>query len=284
MSTRAIGLLGHPVAHSLSPALQNAALRATGTAAVYLAFDVEPSHMQEAINGLRALGFMGANVTVPHKVAVIPYLDSLSPEASRIGAVNTIVNRSGQLEGHNTDAPGLLRALDADAAFSPRGCHAVIAGTGGAGRAAAFALTGAGCSALTIVNRTLSSAQSLAAALPGIPARAFPLAGAPWPELLASASLLVNTTTLGMGSEGEPLIPGDIHLPAGLVVCDMAYGDKPTRLESLAASRGIAFVPGTSVLLHQGAIAFTMWTGVPAPMDIMRKALDEARARRRGYQ
>jgi len=284
MNTRAIGLLGHPVAHSLSPAFQNAALRATGTTAVYIAFDVEPSQLRDAIGGLRALGFMGANVTVPHKVAVIPHLDALSPEASRIGAVNTIVNRGGQLEGHNTDAPGLLRALEEDAAFSPLGCHAVIAGAGGAARAAAFALAGAGCSALAIVNRTLSSAQSLASVLPGISTQAFPLASAPWQELLEPAGLLVNATTLGMGSTSEPLIPAGIHLPEGLVICDMAYGDEPTWLESLAASRGIAFVPGTSVLVHQGAIAFTMWTGVPAPMDVMRKALDEARARRRGHQ
>ncbi len=279
----ALALIGHPVSHSLSPAFQNAALKASGLDMVYIAFDVPPGLLEDAVKGLKALGFTGANVTVPHKVRIARYLDYLSPEALRAGAVNTIVNRDGRLEGYNTDTGGLIRAFE-EVTFSISGCHAVVAGAGGAGRAAAFALAGAGCHRLTLVNRTLESAKTLVqdlAAQGYNNALAVPLAEAPWGEILGTSDLLVNTTILGLGHSEGTLIPPDTRFPDGLVVCDLAYGDNATPLEAMAASRGLTVVPGTAVLLHQGALAFTLWTGLPAPLELMRNTIEETQERRR---
>lgn len=275
----AVALLGHPVSHSLSPAFQNVAFKAMGLDMAYIAFDVPPHLLEDAVKGLKALGFAGANVTVPHKVRIIDYLDYLSPEALRTGAVNTIVNREGQLEGHNTDVGGLIRALE-EAAFSVSGCHAVVVGAGGAGRAAAFALAGEGCHRLTLVNRTLESAETLVkdlAAQGHKGAFAMPLAEAPWGQILSMSDLLVNATTLGLAHNQGTVIPPGTDLPEGLVVCDLVYADHATPLEALAISKGLTVVPGAAVLLHQGALAFTLWTGLPAPIELMRNTIRQTR-------
>ncbi|MDI3281258.1 MAG: shikimate dehydrogenase [Bacillota bacterium] len=279
-STGLVALLGDPVAHSISPAMQNAAFRTAGLDLVYLAFRVPAEELGAAVAGLRALGAVGANVTVPHKVAVLQWLDELSPEARLLGAVNTVVREKGRLVGHNTDAYGFRRALEEGLGRLPR--TAVIAGAGGAARAAALELARAGAARLTVVNRTPERGQALVEEVrrhfPGCRAEALPL-GVEMAEALRGAELLVNATSVGMWphSEEPPLLDPD-WLPPGLVVCDLVYNPRETALIRAARARGLPTVTGEQMLLYQGARAFELWTGQPAPVEEMRRALLEALA------
>ncbi|PRR69933.1 shikimate dehydrogenase [Neomoorella humiferrea] len=276
-STRLVALLGYPVEHSLSPLMQNAAFTNAGLDLVYLAFAVTPADLPAALAGLKAMGFLGANVTVPHKEAVIKYLDAVDPTAARIGAVNTIVNEGGRLTGYNTDASGFLRSLQ-EAGFDPAGKKAVILGAGGAARAVAFALAGAGCATLTIANRTVERAGHLAAALTGlgVPVRACTLQEEELRPRLEGADLVVNATSAGMA----PMV-GAVPLPAawlnaGQWVYDLVYNPLETKLLREARQRGCHVVSGLGMLLYQGTAAFTLWTGKPAPAEIMGQALRKA--------
>ncbi|MBE3573000.1 MAG: shikimate dehydrogenase [Moorella humiferrea] len=282
-STRLVALLGYPVEHSLSPLMQNAAFTNAGLDLVYLAFAVTPSDLPAALAGLKALGFRGANVTVPHKEAVIKYLDAVEPTAALIGAVNTIVNEGGRLTGYNTDASGFLRSLQ-EAGFDPAGKKAVILGAGGAARAVAFALAGAGCTGLTIANRTLERAGHLAAALAGlsVPVKACALEEKELRPRVEEADLVVNATSAGMAPmvAAVPLPPA--WLNAGQWVYDLVYNPLETKLLREARQRGCRVVSGLGMLLYQGAAAFTLWTGRPAPVEVMgevlRKAIQDSQA------
>ncbi|MDK2816198.1 MAG: shikimate dehydrogenase [Moorella sp. (in: firmicutes)] len=276
-STGLVALMGCPVEHSLSPLMQNAAFAATGLDLVYLAFAVTPSGLPAALAGLKALGFRGANVTVPHKEAVIKYLDAVEPTAARIGAVNTIVNEGGRLNGYNTDASGFLRSLQ-EAGFNPAGMKAVILGAGGAARAVAFALAGAGCTGLTIANRTLERAGHLAAALAGLSVlvKACALEEEELRPRVEEADLVVNATSAGMAPmEGAVPLPA-VWLHAGQWVYDLVYNPLETRFLRDARQRGCRAISGLGMLLYQGAAAFTLWTGKPAPVEVMGEALRKA--------
>ncbi|MGI9860050.1 shikimate dehydrogenase [Moorella naiadis] len=293
-STGLVALLGHPVGHSLSPLMHNAAFKATGLDLVYLAFDVAPGDLPAALAGLRSLGCRGANVTVPHKETIILSLDMVEPLAARIGAVNTIVHEDRCLKGYNTDGSGFLRSLR-ETGFNPDGKRVVILGAGGAARAVAFTLAAAGCRRLVMVNRTLERARDLAAALAraGFSGTAtFELPGTGWPgdpeaaragepatglqAEVATAHLVVNTTSLGMWPrvETSPLPPG--WLQAGQWVYDLVYNPLETRFLQEARHQGCRVVAGLDMLLYQGAEAFTLWTGKDAPIAVMRQALQEA--------
>lgn len=295
-STRLVALLGHPVGHSLSPLMHNAAFNATGLDLVYLAFDVDPGDLPAALAGLRSLGFRGANVTVPHKETIIPCLDVVDPVAARIGAVNTIVNDDRCLKGYNTDGSGFLRSLK-EAGFDPEGKRAVILGAGGAARAVAFALATGGCRRLVLANRTPERARELAAALAvsgysGAVTFTLPGTGRPGPgdpgaagagnpatglqDEVAAAHLVVNTTSLGMWPRVEtiPLAPG--WLQAGQWAYDLVYNPLETRFLREARRRGCRVVSGLAMLLYQGAEAFTLWTGRQAPIAVMDRVLREA--------
>lgn len=276
-STGLVALMGCPVEHSLSPLMQNAAFAAAGLDLVYLAFAVTPSGLPAALAGLKALGFRGANVTVPHKEAVIKYLDAVEPTAARIGAVNTIVNEGGRLTGYNTDASGFLRSLQ-EAGFDPAGKKAVILGAGGAARAVAFALAGAGCTGLTIANRTLERAGHLAAALAGLSVlvKACALEEEELRPRVEEADLVVNATSAGMAPmEGAVPLPA-AWLHAGQWVYDLVYNPLETRFLRDARQRGCRAISGLGMLLYQGAAAFTLWTGKPAPVEVMGEALRKA--------
>jgi len=271
-TTAEIWLIGDPVAHSRSPAMHNAALAALGIAARYRAVQTTAAELASRLTELRQPTFLGANVTLPHKQAVIPFLDEIEPAAARIGAVNTIVRLSdGRLLGTNTDAPGLLADLAA-ARWTPTDQEVVILGASGAARAAAFALADAGVSSITIVNRSLMRAIDLAAATaanqPALRVRALALSDPAVDEVVARCTLLINATALGWRDDETPL--PDPPVGTHCLVYDMVY--RETTLLRAAAARGARVRDGRGMLVEQGALAFERWTGHPAPRALMWQA------------
>ncbi|PPD58242.1 shikimate dehydrogenase [Dehalogenimonas etheniformans] len=270
-NTRMIALLGNPVAQSVSPAMQNAAFRALEQKYIYLAFQVPPAALGEAINVVRGLGFRGANITIPHKTTVIPLLDNTDPHAKRIGAVNTVLNENGKLTGYNTDAPGFLVALRRGG-FEPKGEKAVVLGAGGAARAVVFALRDAGTT-IAIINRSHESAVNLARETES---SSFELSESGLRSAMAGSSLVVNTTSLGMSpNAGSTPLPVQF-LRQGLFVFDTVYRPRQTRLLREAEAAGCKILGGLEMLVEQGALAFELWTGKTAPRDVMRQAAAEA--------
>ncbi|MFN8566000.1 MAG: shikimate dehydrogenase [Kouleothrix sp.] len=269
------GLIGDPVAHSRSPALHNAAFTHLGIPACYELWPTPAADLPARIAGLRAAQILGANVTLPHKIAVLGLLDRLDPAAMLIGAVNTIVRAAdGTLVGTNTDAPACLASLREDAGYQPAGGSAVILGASGAARAAAVALAGAGIARLVVVNRTLEKAEQLLgdllAATDTVPyLRALAPDDADLPAALAAADLIINATSLGWQADETPLAAE--HIPANALVFDMIY--RPTRLLHDAAARAARTLDGAGMLVRQAALAFELWTNQPAPLEIMRAAL-----------
>jgi len=271
-TTAEIWLIGDPVSHSRSPAMHNAALAALGIAARYRAVQTTAAELASRLTELRQPTFLGANVTLPHKQAVIPFLDEIEPAAARIGAVNTIVRLSdGRLLGTNTDAPGLLADLAA-ARWTPTDQEVVILGASGAARAAAFALADAGVSSITIVNRSLMRAIDLAAATaanqPALRVRALALSDPAVDEVVARCTLLINATALGWRDDETPL--PDPPVGTHCLVYDMVY--RETTLLRAAAARGARVRDGRGMLVEQGALAFERWTGHPAPRALMWQA------------
>lgn len=274
-NTRVVGVIGDPVRHSLSPTLHNAAFRALDLDWAYVAFDVPagPGTAAAAVQGVRALRLEGLNVTMPHKADVIPALDALSPTAERLGAVNTIAWRGGELYGDNTDGAGFVDSLRADHGLEVAGWRCVVLGAGGAARAVVLALAEAGAAEVVVVNRTAANAE-VAAALAGDRGRVGTL------DHAKDAELLVNATPLGMGVwEGE--IPvGAEHLHAGQVVCDLVYHPHRTALLESAKEAGAVAVNGLGMLIHQAAHAFRLWTGEDPPLAVMSAAAIRELARR----
>ncbi len=273
--TRLFGVLGWPVSHSLSPALQNAALRAAGMDARYAAFGVAPEALPAALAGARALGFGGLNVTVPHKEQALALAAEADPSAASAGAANTLVPVPGGWRAHNTDGAGLLRALAADLAFDPAGRRCLILGAGGAARGAAVALLSAGAQEILVANRNKGRAEELVRDLRRrLAAEALvPVSLEEAPERLGADGLVVSATPLGLSPEGRwPWDPG--RLPSGVVAYDLAYRlGTETSLVRQAREQGLRAASGLSMLLHQGALVFTLWTGEPAPLAAMEAAL-----------
>jgi shikimate dehydrogenase len=270
--TQLVGVLGYPVRHSLSPVMHNAAFRHLGLNWVYLAFEVPPPSLPDALRGMRALGMRGLNLTIPHKEAAVALVDALTPAAQAIGAVNTLYWHQGQLVGDNTDAAGFLHALQA-AGWQPGG-QALVLGAGGSARAVIYALKKAGCR-VAIANRTLARAQQLQHAFGA--EQVLPLQLEALRPLMPAVQLIVNCTSLGMepDSEAMPPVPLDA-LPTEAWVCDLVYRPVQTRLLQAAQQLGLHTVDGLGMLVHQGALAFERWTGQPAPVEVMDKAIRES--------
>lgn len=262
--TKVCGLVGNPVAHTMSPAMQNAAFDELGLDFVYVAFRV--ADVEGAVRGMRALGIRGFGVTVPHKVAVMEYLDEIDPVASKIGAVNTVVNEDGYLKGYNTDWEGLVRALVPHTAIQNQ--RFVILGAGGGARAVAFAIRQRG-GQVTILNRTVEKAQSLAEEVGGT--------GGPLSQVesISEADVVINTTSVGMVPHVDQTIVDARHLRDRQVVMDIIYNPLQTRFLREAEERGCVVIPGCEMLVLQGMRQFELWTGVPAPVDLMRAVVEE---------
>ena len=273
-ATRSFGVIGWPVEHSLSPAIHTAAISAMGLHAVYLPLPVAPGMLADALAGLAALGFSGANVTMPHKTEAAARMDACSPDAARLGAVNTIVVGPAGLTGHNTDAPGFERMLRYDEGFEPAGTTVLLFGAGGAARACALALSRAGAARLIVAVRDPASATALAAAIEGFDTALEVIRMGEAAEY--RADLIVNATPLGSGGE-------DLPTPAlrpGMLVVDLLYQPALTPLMARSRAAGATATGGLGLLLHQAALAFELWTGQVPPIDVMSAAALAAIAER----
>ncbi len=274
--TQFCGVIGNPIEHSLSPAIHNAAFQKLGLNFVYLAFRVEA--IGDAMKGLRALGnFRGASVTIPHKVAAVPFLDSVEPTARHIGAINTIVAEGGTLTGHNTDAIGALRALREGGA-ELKGRQVVMLGSGGAARAIAFALgTETGIERLTILGIDSQERTALARDLQsktGMTVQESLLDEGALRKILPDTHVLIHCTPMGMSPKvNETAVPAAL-LHAGLTVMDIVYNPRDTQLLKDAKARGCRTIPGLEMFLHQAAAQFELWTHHAAPADVMRAVLE----------
>ena len=272
--TRLCGVIGDPIEHTMSPVMHNAAFEKMGVDYFYVPFRVKKEQLAKAIEGIRALNIRGLNVTIPHKVAIIPFLDELDPLVQKIGAVNTVVNDEGVLTGYNTDATGFLQAL-LERGIEPREKNIVILGAGGASRAISFILAERG-SNLVILNRLLELdwAEQLASSLSCIftkEVEALELNEENLAEVLEKADILVNATSVGMTPNiNETLVPFNLLKP-GLVVFDVVYNPIKTRLLREAEQAGAKTISGIDMLVWQGAIAFEKWTGLKAPIEVMRE-------------
>jgi shikimate dehydrogenase len=276
--TRRVVLIGHPVAHSLSGAMQQAAFDAQGVDATYELWDRSPIQLPEAIAELRSDDFLGANVTIPHKERVVPMVDRLTEEAHATGAANTITKEGKRLVGHNTDVAGFRTALDRLVGKQKMPRTAIVLGAGGGARAVVYGLITEGFQRVVVFNRHLHRAEGLVKHF-GKSAAHMELRAMPWHESiieaeLAKAKLLINATSIGLATDESP-VPGEI-LPPDLLVLDLIYNR--TRLLRDAEAAGSAIMDGELMLLHQGAAAFTLWTGQPAPLELMQEKLAEARA------
>jgi shikimate dehydrogenase len=276
-----LAVLGRPVSHSRSPAIQNAALAELGLAGEwrYEAIEVSPERFEPLVRSLPGDGFAGVNVTVPHKLAALALADHASAAAGEIGAANTLSFAAGRIEAENTDAAGLLGALAAD----PAGMRALVLGAGGSARACVWALTRAGAQ-VSIWNRTESKADALAAEF-----GATALTDGQGPADSTHFDLLINATTVGLTAANPdpkgraqnapdlkalPIAADAIH--EGQIVVDLVYGSAPTPLMAAAGSRGARVIDGLEVLVHQGAASLRIWTGLEPPLETMRKAAREA--------
>jgi shikimate dehydrogenase len=276
--SRRVVLIGHPVAHSLSGAMQQAAFDELGIDARYELWDRAPIALAEAIGELRDDAFLGANVTIPHKERVVPMVDRLTEEAHATGAVNTITREGKRLVGHNTDVAGFRVALDRLVGKQKMPRHAVVLGAGGGARAVAYGLITEGFQRVVIFNRHLHRAEALVKHF-GRSAAHMELRAMPWHESiieseLAKTKVLINATSIGLTADVSP-IPAEALTPE-LLVLDLIYAR--TRLLRDAAGVGATTADGETMLLHQGAAAFTLWTGQPAPLELMQAKLAEARA------
>ncbi|WP_407374427.1 shikimate dehydrogenase [Methanobrevibacter sp.] len=272
-STNIVGLIGHPVEHSFSPPMHNAAFYALGMDCVYVAFDVDPVNLQSAIEGAKSLNIKGFNVTIPHKIEVMNFLDEIDDVARLIGAVNTIDFKD--MKGYNTDGIGAVKAIEEVTSIKNK--DVVIAGAGGASRAISFYLAKFGASSITILNRNPDKAQSLAddISASGLIGDVNADSISKISTCLKNADILVNTTPLGMhpNVEGSVATSNDMH--EDLVVFDAVYNPHETLLLKEAIKAGAKPVYGIKMLLYQGVESFKIWTGREPPVDVMENALKQ---------
>jgi shikimate dehydrogenase len=281
--TRFVGLIGHKLKHSISPHFQQAAFDYLGLDIRYEVWETGEDKLPTVVQEIRHPSKLGANVTIPYKETVLSLLDKVDQLARRIGAVNTVVKKDDKLVGYNTDASGFLRALEEDGGFVPEGKRAVLIGAGGVARAAGFALVSAGVKSLVILNRTQDRGEALAWDLRISDTKVIAL---PWKDgrtlkALSECDLLVNCTSVGMkDSAGEGKSPIAIGLiPKRALVYDVVYNPIETPLILAAKKAGARTLGGLSMLVYQGAASFELWTGKPAPIDIMMRAAKRALSR-----
>lgn len=269
-----VALIGYPVGHSLSPVIHNAAFKNLGVNFHYTAFAVLPEELENGIKGIRAMGFAGANITIPHKERVIPFLDALSDEAHLIGAVNTIKNENGRLIGLNTDCIGFRRSLKERLNFELSGKKMVLFGAGGAGKAVAFSFALAEGKELIIFNRTLKEGEKLADKINRCTKCTCQFV--PWEKgmmgIIEDADIVVNAVPIGMFPKIEEMPPIPVESIRKAVVCDLIYNPEETVLLRKAREKGLQTVNGLGMLIYQAAEGFRVWTGMEAPVKLMFEA------------
>ena len=281
-STRVVGVFGSPVRHSCSPPMHNAAFAELGLDFIYVPFEVASEKLGDAVQAIRALGMPGINVTIPHKGGVAQLVDDLDESARVLEAVNTICRRNDRLIGYNTDAAGFVRSLQ-EAGESVRGKDVAIIGAGGGARAVAWAMAQQGVGSVVLIGRTPPKAQAVAElvmrASGSEVAEAVPLASASSEQIVRRSQVVIDTTDVGMHPNVDvaPVIPPNWISPHHLVV-DIVYNPQETALLRAARERGARTLSGVGMLVHQGAIAFEMWTGQAPPVETMWRALIEALA------
>jgi shikimate dehydrogenase len=277
-TTSLYGIFGHPVEHSLSPVMHNNAFSELDLDCVYVAFNVLPGNIGEAVSAVRALGIAGINVTIPHKQRIMTYLDEISSDAMLVGAVNTVSNVDRRLIGFNTDVGGLLRALKADLDFTPEGTKVFVVGAGGAARAVIVGLGRNYVSEVIIANRTLSKAEDLAKEFndhfPKVDFKALMLSDQKRiKKNIVGSDLIINASSAGMKRENPLKLPLYL-MPKHAGIYDLVYDPTDTPLVKDAKKLGLKAFSGHSMLLYQGVEAFEIWTGLTAPVKTMKKALD----------
>lgn len=273
-STKLYAVIGDPIEHSLSPIMHNVAFQRLNLNSVYLAFKVRSQDLEAAIAGMRSLGILGFNVTVPHKVSVMKYLDKVDRQVVEIGAVNTVVNKDGVLMGYNTDGAGALAALR-EKGVEAKGRKVVLLGAGGAARALAFAIAPL-AESFVILNRTESKAKDLASALKrfNTAVEGKKLSETTLRSELADADILINSMSVGMYPRVDETPVKKKHLRQGMTVFDIVYNPLMTCLLKEAEAVGAHVVGGVKMLVYQGALAFELWTGRKPPVDEMCEAVE----------
>jgi len=273
-----VGVFGQPVAENPTGVMQEAAFAAAGLNWRYLTIEVPPDRLADAVRGMRAFGMQGINLTIPHKVAVMPYLDAIAPDAQIIGAVNTVRREGDRYIGENTDGKGFLRGVREDAGVDPAGKRVVMLGAGGAARAVATELALAGASRIVVVNRTVQRGAAMVEDLRANTDADVQFAA--WEgtyPVPADTDIFVNATSIGLYPDVDAM--PDVDLGAardGMLVCDVVFNPPQTPLVKAAKARGLPVLDGLSMLVYQGVIGFELWTGLRAPEAVMKQALREA--------
>ena len=276
-TTRLYAVIGDPIEHSLSPVMQNIAFQRLGLNSVYLAFRVKPHNLGNSITGLKSLGISGFNVTVPHKVSIMKYLDTIDGLAVDLGAVNTVVNKDGVLSGYNTDGAGALTALQ-EGGVELEGQKVVLLGAGGAAKALAFSIAPL-AESLVILNRTELKARDLASSLTkrfSVSVEGEELTGDALQRYLADANILINATSVGMYPKVSETLVRSQHMHKGITVFDIVYNPLMTRLLREAKIAGARIIGGVKMLVYQGALAFELWTSLKPPVNEMCAAVETA--------
>lgn len=277
--TRLFAVLGHPIAHSLSPLMHNAAISAIGMDAAYLAFDVPPERLMPMLHALRELSFAGINLTIPLKETAFHGLSDLDDSARRLGSVNTVQITKTGLRGHSTDGAGFLRSFEEDFGCPVKGKSVMVLGCGGAGRAVAIACAMAGATHLRLANRTDARAKALAAFLHAMPAPCpvdvVESSPAAWQETAKASDVILHASSVGLHANEPPLLDSTAFRP-GQLVYDLIYTVPETPILAEARAAGARTANGLGMLIHQGAISFRIWTGLDEPINEMRAALEPA--------
>lgn len=270
--TKIVGIFGYPIEHTLSPFMHNAAFEALGLDYCYIPFSVHPDNLRSAAAAIKVLNIVGVNITIPHKEAIIPYLDGLDREAELIGAVNTILNKDGKLIGYNTDGRGFIKSLKEEGGVNPKGESVMIIGAGGAARAIAFSLAIERVDKIFINDIISEKAKELSCAV-STKTSTESIHIKDLKEGIDEVDILINATPLGMKKE-DPLPIATELLSKGLFVYDIVYNPPETPLIKEAKKRGAKTLGGLGMLLYQGALSFNIWTGQEPPVDVMRKAIE----------
>lgn len=277
---KVVGLIGYPLGHSVSPAMHNSAFTVLGLDFEYVPFEIESRDLLEGVNGLRALHVAGFNVTVPYKEKIISLLDEVTEVARVIGAVNTVLNQDGRLIGYNTDGAGFIASLKEDAKTDPKDKNVVVLGAGGASRAICVMLAENKVNSLTLADLDEDRAQDLAAYVNsyfGTKVKSLPAKSAELPKAIKKADILVNCTPIGMRPKiDQSPLPKNTKLSAKTLVYDLVYNPQETKLLKEAKAAGCKTCSGLGMLVRQGSLAFTIWTGEEAPVNIMSKAAEQA--------